>query len=387
MEKRIRDYLIVGGVSAAALVAMWWVFSISPAAAGDLGGSCCADLEERIAELEATAARKGNPKVSLRVYGQVSKALLSVSGDVDEDVAVIENSGAETFVGFAGTAKISNGWSAGFVLEIGAGGFGDGLGSPDDANGIYTRRSFAYVENQQLGRVGLGLQSQATDGIAEMTTANTQHVARMLSLRPLVGPQIGDALDIFDGSRVGSVRYDSPVFSGAFLSASWANGSDDPITGSDDEVWDIALRWAGEGGGFKAIAGIGYKRGIVVPTVGNFASFADQDITVISGSASIKHIETGLFLSGAYGKFDADLFGEVKAYHGQAGIERNWNTLGLTTAYVEYADSNDLDLSIMGAGINQTIDAAAMDIYLTGRKIEAGNQDVDLIMLGARLNF
>ncbi len=32
--------------------------------AADLGGDCCADLEERIAELEATTARKGNRKVS-----------------------------------------------------------------------------------------------------------------------------------------------------------------------------------------------------------------------------------------------------------------------------------------------------------------------------------
>ena len=33
------------------------------AQAADLGGDCCGDLEERIAELEATTARKGNRKV------------------------------------------------------------------------------------------------------------------------------------------------------------------------------------------------------------------------------------------------------------------------------------------------------------------------------------
>ena len=44
--------------------------------AADLGGGCCADLEERVAELEATTARKGNRVVSLQVYGQVNKALL-----------------------------------------------------------------------------------------------------------------------------------------------------------------------------------------------------------------------------------------------------------------------------------------------------------------------
>jgi hypothetical protein len=37
----------------------------SPAKAADLGSDCCADLEERVAELEATTVRKGNKKVSV----------------------------------------------------------------------------------------------------------------------------------------------------------------------------------------------------------------------------------------------------------------------------------------------------------------------------------
>ena len=46
------------------------------ARAADLGGNCCADLEERIAELEATTARKGNRKMSLTITGQVHRAVL-----------------------------------------------------------------------------------------------------------------------------------------------------------------------------------------------------------------------------------------------------------------------------------------------------------------------
>ena len=46
------------------------------ARAADLGGDCCAGLEERVAELEATTVRKGNKKVSVTLYGQVNRAAL-----------------------------------------------------------------------------------------------------------------------------------------------------------------------------------------------------------------------------------------------------------------------------------------------------------------------
>src|SRR3989442_13007574 len=53
--------LFVGGVA------------MPSAKAADLGGDCCADLEERVAELEATTARKGNRKMSLTITGQVHR--------------------------------------------------------------------------------------------------------------------------------------------------------------------------------------------------------------------------------------------------------------------------------------------------------------------------
>src|SRR2546425_88950 len=55
--------VIVGTVGAA-------VFVQKPVRAADLGGDCCADLEERVAELEATTARKGN-----KTWGEVRLGL------------------------------------------------------------------------------------------------------------------------------------------------------------------------------------------------------------------------------------------------------------------------------------------------------------------------
>ena len=60
--------MVGGKYSRLALLAAMGMFAGAASAAADLGGNCCADLEERVAELEATTARKGNRKVSLTVW-------------------------------------------------------------------------------------------------------------------------------------------------------------------------------------------------------------------------------------------------------------------------------------------------------------------------------
>ncbi len=59
-----------------ALAAVATALMGTSAMAADLGGNCCADLEERIAELEATTVRKGNRKVSLQISGHIGHQLM-----------------------------------------------------------------------------------------------------------------------------------------------------------------------------------------------------------------------------------------------------------------------------------------------------------------------
>src|SRR5438105_6115512 len=87
--------------------------------AADLGGDCCADLEERVAELEATAARKGNRKVSLTISGWVNEAVFSWDDGTQRGDYQGTNSLEQSRFRFTGEAKISDGWSAGYILEIG----------------------------------------------------------------------------------------------------------------------------------------------------------------------------------------------------------------------------------------------------------------------------
>lgn len=361
----------------------------APALAADksgIGGNCCADLEERVAELEATAARKGNRKVSLTVYGQVNKAILWTSTPFgDDEHNIIDNPNSQSRIGFTGTANINADWSAGFLIEIGVSeNWGTGSGA-FDLGTFTTRHSAVWLESKQVGRVTLGHTSQATDGIAEITVANTDAASTLLSLEPLSGVYLGwlspNNLP-FDGGRTQLVRWDSPVMAGFRASASW----------SDADVWDAALRYAGEFGGFRVAAGIGYRD----------ANGANQTVT---GSASVMHVPSGLFLSGAAGHFDGDLSFSVsgsplgtipdvdlKAYHVQGGIEQNLFAVGKTTVYGEYMEVRvggmpGDDPSMYGLGVVQAIDAAALDLYAAWRRYDIVGEEIDTFLGGARIKF
>src|SRR6185369_10966891 len=103
-------------LSAAAMLIGGWAM---PAAAADLGGNCCADLEERIAELEATTARKGNRKVSLEISGQVNEAVLWWNDGAESNAYVVTNDNSRTRFRFKGKAKIDKEWEAGYQIEVG----------------------------------------------------------------------------------------------------------------------------------------------------------------------------------------------------------------------------------------------------------------------------
>src|SRR3990172_1530616 len=96
----------VSALAAAGLLAGG--LSVSSASAADLGGNCCADLEERIAELEATTARKGNRKVSLTISGWMGEQVIFWD-DGFENNAYVGGLGTTigTNVKFTGQATIS----------------------------------------------------------------------------------------------------------------------------------------------------------------------------------------------------------------------------------------------------------------------------------------
>ena len=382
-------------IGAAALL----MSSASLVNAADLGGNCCADLEERIAELEATTARKGNRKVSLEVSGHVNQAILLWDGfgDVGDDLdetSIINNSNSTSRIRFRGSAKISSDWSAGFLMEFQSG---------DIANsgGPSIRHQALYIKSNQIGTVWLGRTSEATDGIMELSLASSD-ASTLGSLAPfdaVIEDQTGlGIVNPFDGGRKNVLKYITPSLGGFSFSAAWAG---------EEGNWDAALRYAGEHGPIRVVAGVGYRQEdistINVPTMNR---------EFWGGSASVMHMPSGLFLDGQYGvsdglqsvNFTVPVIGvtlpigvadvKLTTYGLRGGFARNVNGLGTTTIYGEWSrlDINDVDVDpqLWGLGLVQEIDAAAMSIYVSYRHIDLdlGDDDTaDVFVVGSKIKF
>jgi predicted porin len=403
----------------------------APANAADLGGDCCADLEARVAELEATTARKGNRVVSLQIYGQVNKAVLIYDTDFDSDAYVVDNDASGSRIGFRGSASMRPGWTAGYNIEldiqdaasntvddgavVGTDVFDDYVNVSvydDPSDQIVIRQNYVYIEGERLGRFSIGHQSAATDGIAGISLANTLYgpsgdhgtsltVAAGLTGDPddgYISLDLGDFHSDLDGPREDVVRYDSPSLYGFILSASWG----------DDDFWDVALRFRKEWNSIRFAAGIGYQDG--------HDDGGGSDFEIVSGSASLMHVPTGIFvtLAGGESEDDGDDAGEY--WYVQAGIEKRWFSYGSTTVYGEYGDYNDFavgarrsgtddipnifvsssEANRWGFGVVQSYDAAAMDIYANvafwdfdwaETDATSFSSDISTVMVGARIRF
>ena len=362
-----------------------------PARAADLGGGCCADLEERVAELEATTARKGNRVVTLSVYGTVAKGLLVWDNGDQSDAYVVDNDAITSIMGFKGEATMKPGVKAGFNIELYIGDSNSGLVSQDNDEGdpgIFIRKSFVYIESEKFGRVSIGQQSTAADGVSQVTLGNTLYVASpdhsfSLEVGGAGGITLGEFANDFDGDRNDVVRYDSPSIYGFILSAAWG----------DDDYYDIALRFAKEWNSIKIAAAVGYQN----------ADAADLgEFEALTGSISVMHVPTGLFAALMLGEKELESGADADFWYVQAGLERKWFDYGATTLYGEYGKYNDVatltrtvdssEAERFGFGVVQHFDSAAMDLFAQATfwnfELEgAEEEDMSTLMVGAKIDF
>ncbi len=440
---------LMKSASALAILAAAGLYGASPASAADLGGDCCADLEERVAELEATTARKGNRKVSLTISGQISQQLMFWDDGIQSDMYVSGPTSSNSRWRMTGSAKISPEISAGFLYEFEA--FASNSSAQNQANGNgmtvngtagddnggtghNLREAMAWVEHSRLGRVSIGHGSSAANNIILIDLSGKGMAAsndvRLHSNGMFLGLSNGTYSartwgNFFQGAsgdwlneRNEHIQYRTPTIAGFTLGAS----------AGEDNYWDVALRYAGEFNGVRIAGGIGYSvrseydgaAGALVCTTN-----CSKKVEQLAGSLSVRHMPTGLFFTGAAGErdtTDSDIGGDYgsRFYYLSGGIARNFFGIGDTVVYGEYSEwkgaGQDVDtgaagpvgsvpsgailsgdtLQHWGVGIVQHVDAAAMEFWLAYKNYSLdapglhgalGVEDLHLVTVGTRIRF
>jgi hypothetical protein len=321
----------------------------SPAKAADLGGDCCADLEERVAELEATTVRKGNKKVSVTLSGWVVK-LGSWWNDGHESNFYVgdKDTTLSSHFQLSGSAQIAPGWSGGYTLAMEMAGNSCSVGFVENQfndnaclNGRQnTLLSYMWLKSDAWGTLNWGNLSQATDNVALLPDLSGTIIESNAVLfdgagmfvRPNGARNANDmargdftwlsAVTCIDGGGgVGAdcngypengVRYDSPTWAGFSVSGGYY----------EDHVWDVAVKYAADWNSFKVSAAFGFDQntdeGCSSPALvnnpgaagctgltntgaggGPFQGFRKEVDTAQVG-ASVMHVPSGLFVYGLY---------------------------------------------------------------------------------------
>jgi hypothetical protein len=365
------------------------VFAAKPAKAADLGGDCCADLEERVAELESTTVRKGNKKVSVQLYGKVNRAVMFWDDGGEQNTYVVNNYTESTRTGIKGSAKIGGDWSAGYRLEWEyREAASSRLNQFDDNNAndvsIAVRWSQMFVGSKTYGALNWGLTATPkyditknaleyistvpgeSGGLSD-TLVSDFRMNQGFRLRP-TGFNNAEGLSSLTWSNISrcyssSDSYNcSPRRNGVnYVSPDW-HGFNAQWGWFEDDDWGAALRykntfadtWAlsanvayenirderlQNGGGGEATGNVPIPAASTPPSPSTKTTFFQREFNEWAGSAALKHKPTGVFGVGilstsesgdtnAIGFYTGKRAPDMSAWDVQAGIQRKMGGLG-----------------------------------------------------------
>jgi hypothetical protein len=427
--------------------------SLVPDAArsADLGGNCCADLEERIAELEATTARKGNRKVSLTLAGQVNQAILAWDDGHESNAYVVGNKNDQSNFSFTGEAAIAPGWKAGYDITLRlrdtlSDGVNQDIDEDPDGTSFQLWQSHWWIESEKLGKISLGQASRVSDTAPERDLseagvagyAGVQDVGGGFLFRrsdkALAGLAWGDVYNHMNGDTANIVRYDSPTFAGFNVAGSWG----------EDDIWDVGVSYAHEGGGIVLEAALAYTQS---SDENGIDGGGDTPNDTLVGSVSALHEASGLnlTLAGGQREFTAgteDADGALRTpadasfVYAKLGWIAKLSRLGPTAFYGEYGWFEDFvsagvdaagvaslsftpeanvcagageacrvagnEADVWGLGVVQHIEAAEMQVYVgyrrhsvsfdivdqAGTSVPAASiEDFDTLIAGSKIAF
>src|SRR6476620_809371 len=263
-----------------------FAMSATPAKAADLGGDCCADLEERVAELEATTVRKGNKKVSVTLSGWVVK-LGTWWDDGHETNFYVgdKDTTLSSHLQISGSAQIAPGWSGGYTIAVETPGTSCSAGFVENQfqdnaclfGDINTLLSYMWLKSDRWGTINWGQLSQATDNVALLpdlsgTVIESNAVlfdGAGMFVRTKGAKNSNDLASEFawgavltcntaggglgadcNGYPQNAFRYDTPTWGGFSASTSYG----------EDDMWDVAVKYAADWNSVKVSAAAGYTQ-------------------------------------------------------------------------------------------------------------------------------
>ncbi len=382
-----------------------FAFKATPAKAADLGGDCCADLEERVAELEATTVRKGNKKVSVTLSGWVIKSInYWDDGDIDHVSVGDKDADLSSRFAITGSATIAPGWSGGYNLTVVTDGdvFGISSNQERDLTGggtdVRTLYSYIYIKSDKWGTLNWGTLSPASDNPAVLADISGTVIESNFvmfegpgfflrpnrggggdsglanitwgSFQQCFGLNAGIGVDCFGGPQ-SAVRYDSPTWGGFRFETSYGEnqGLDSSLVrnnfdSSDQDFWDIAVFYTGDWNSIKLSVAAAYTW--IEDANGTFGSGGPSDFdggesNLFQVGATIMHKPSGLGVYGMYQNEDADGFiTSVNLNNGAGGFtnvtqraddtnawgvkpfwRKAWSPIGATVLFGEYGEYED----------------------------------------------
>ena len=294
---------------------------------------------------QASAERpvsSGQERIKLAISGQINR-MVNVADDGGQTTSYhVDNVNSSSRLRFIGTGVLTEDLTLGAALEAELRSNPSTVVSQrnEDAGvaNFRDRRVEAYLDSKRYGRLWLGKGWTASDGTSEVDLSGTsvigfsgvEFTAGGLFFRDkdsgaLTNTRIGDVFFNFDGlGRQDRVRYDSPVWHGFTVAGS----------AIEDQQWDAALRWSGQGYGVQAAGAAAVS------------DPADNDIdTRYNGSFSMLDLNSGFSLTAAGGLDDRRQRTDSNFWYVKVGWEsQRIFDFGSTALSLDYAKASDIAL-------------------------------------------
>jgi type II secretory pathway pseudopilin PulG len=344
------------------------------------------------------AVQSANDKVSVKLYGQLNRAVLVADDGDSTETYQVDNDNSSTRIGLLGSVMPDEGWGIGTKFEVDFESNSSSAVNQDDRNGVggdsFNERWAEVFVQSPYGKLSLGQGDTASNSTSEVDLSGTT-VAGYSDLNAVAGGMFfydddindldrntrpKDVFSNFDGlSRDDRIRYDTPEWNGLSLATSAISGSGG----------DVALRYSYKNDQFKLAAATAYS---------NPGSTSETIDETVNGSVSLLH-SSGLnltFAGGVRDLKDSDR-DDPSFFYTKLGYRTSLCELGDSAFSIDYGNNDDVkndgdEAESFGAQFVQYINKWATEFYLSFRnynldRSDTDFEDVNALLSGLRVKF